>query len=311
LGFDNLIIWEITFLKGMKFIGIMLVAASVSWFPITSIDAAEFSYYRNAFQHESGGEFSEKRQNESIRFDFGQIGRVLLDDAGYLVKAPMRIDKKSSMVLGGVAAAIGGLIFLDDDIQDWAQRNRTGTLDDIADGLDTLGSAGTIFIGNMGLIGTSYCLREHRAWNKLLTTALISTEAQLFSEGITALTKFAVGRARPSEGKGKDAFDPFHEFDRSFPSGAAARSFAVATVFADRYEQPVPIIAYTAATLISLSRIYENDHFTSDVLAGALLGLVLGKALSRLHKKSGPRFSVIPLVMNEGKGAGFGLKYTF
>jgi membrane-associated phospholipid phosphatase len=39
----------------------------------------------------------------------------------------------------------------------------------------------------------------------------------------------------------------------------------------------VPIFAYTAASLIGFSRITENKHWATDVLAGAALGYLTGK----------------------------------
>jgi len=38
----------------------------------------------------------------------------------------------------------------------------------------------------------------------------------------------------------------------------------------------VPIVSYGMATLIGFSRITENRHWTTDVVAGALLGFACG-----------------------------------
>ncbi len=40
------------------------------------------------------------------------------------------------------------------------------------------------------------------------------------------------------------------------------------------------MIAYTAATLVGISRITENAHWATDVLAGAALGYVTGRQVS-------------------------------
>jgi membrane-associated phospholipid phosphatase len=254
----------------------------------------------------SSGEIKGFGDSEILR-----LGQELGRDTKYIVTAPMRIDRKNALILGGAAVAISGLMFVDDDIQDFFQRNRTSTLDDIADTLDTLGSAGTLFLGNMGLVGTGLWFRKHKTGDKLLRAALVSTEAQLFAEGISALAKFAIGRNRPNEGQGKGSFNLFHDFDRSFPSSHAARSFAVAAVFADRYEQPIPFMAYTAATLVSLSGVYLDEHFASDVLAGAILGFALGKVLSRRHREPDSGWSLLPLVTDDRGGVGLGVRCLF
>jgi membrane-associated phospholipid phosphatase len=65
----------------------------------------------------------------------------------------------------------------------------------------------------------------------------------------------------------------------SFPSGHTMVAFAAATVFAMEYrDRPlVPIISYSAASLIGISRLTENKHWASDVFGGAVLGYLCGK----------------------------------
>ena len=42
----------------------------------------------------------------------------------------------------------------------------------------------------------------------------------------------------------------------------------------------IPIIAYSIATLVGVSRITENKHWATDVLAGAALGYLTGRQVS-------------------------------
>ena len=39
----------------------------------------------------------------------------------------------------------------------------------------------------------------------------------------------------------------------------------------------IPVLAYSAASLIGISRITENRHWATDVLAGAALGFLTGR----------------------------------
>jgi Na+/H+ antiporter NhaA len=49
----------------------------------------------------------------------------------------------------------------------------------------------------------------------------------------------------------------------------------------------VPIIAYSAATAIGLSRIVQNQHWASDVLVGAALGFLSGRqVVNNYHRYS-------------------------
>ena len=71
----------------------------------------------------------------------------------------------------------------------------------------------------------------------------------------------------------------------SFPSGHTATSFACAMVLAQAggIMRWLPL---TVAVLIGISRIYVGVHYPSDVLAGALVGLLCGMLVLRIPIKS-------------------------
>jgi membrane-associated phospholipid phosphatase len=235
----------------------------------------------------------------------------VLEDAKALATAPFRMDASTALFWGGAAAAVGGLILADDDLREWTQKQRGSTLDSVADVLDVAGSGVAVGVLNLGLVAGGLIQQKNEGNSKLLKTAIISTEAQLFAEGLTAFGKLAVGRNDPGEGRGTHSFEPFSNLDGSFPSGHAARSFAVAAVFADQYEQPISLIAYGLAGLISLSRVYEDEHFASDVVAGAFLGYAIGKFLVRRHKDGGKRWALIPMGSLAERRIGLGAAWVF
>ncbi len=201
----------------------------------------------------------------------------------------------------------------DDEIQDVFQKNRGATKNDIANGLETAGSSYVFLAGHLGLIASAFWFRENEAGDKLFRVASISLEAQLFTEATTGFVKVVAGRSRPNKERGTHSYRPFNKlsFDRSFPSGHAARAFTVAAVFADHYPQPVPFIAYSVASLIGLSRIYLDEHFSSDVLAGAALGFAIGKSLSWHHQNPKKLWMVLPMLPDGGKGVGLTVLYRF
>lgn len=65
-----------------------------------------------------------------------------------------------------------------------------------------------------------------------------------------------------------------HDF--SFPSGHTSSSFAAATVLLLSVKKRFGIPAVVLAALIAFSRIYLHVHYCTDVLAGMVVGILLG-----------------------------------
>ena len=77
--------------------------------------------------------------------------------------------------------------------------------------------------------------------------------------------------------------------DASFPSGHTAASFAsVAALKTANNRLWKPALAL--AVVIALSRLYLGVHYPTDVLAGALIGTLLGVAAARLIGRLRGRF---------------------
>lgn len=68
-------------------------------------------------------------------------------------------------------------------------------------------------------------------------------------------------------------------WDSSFPSGHTLSAFVAATILM-RYDRRLGVPTLILAVLIAFSRLYLYVHFPSDVLAGALLGVGIGLAVS-------------------------------
>jgi membrane-associated phospholipid phosphatase len=113
---------------------------------------------------------------------------------------------------------------------------------------------------------------------------------------LTQGIKFAVRRPRPDGGR------------YSFPSGHASAAFATAAVIQRHYGWKVAIPAYGLATYVGTSRLSENRHFASDVIFGAAIGIVSGRAVSVGHGRA--RFDLFPIARPGGAGVGFTLVTT-
>ena len=72
--------------------------------------------------------------------------------------------------------------------------------------------------------------------------------------------------------------------DYSFPSGHTLSSVIGATILT-KTDRRFGYAAIPLAVLLAFSRLYLFVHFPSDVLAGAVLGLVIGEVVSRYGPK--------------------------
>lgn len=143
-------------------------------------------------------------------------------------------------------------------------RGHTPGLESIAKALGKAGNNGAVWVA----IGLVLALIDPDRREEWLICALLGPVAIVLNYGI----KLAVKRPRPVlEGLPPLGGAPS---SLSFPSAHALSSFAVATAMFR--VDPATAGALVVALAISLCRPYLGMHYPSDVLAGALLGIVLG-----------------------------------
>jgi len=75
----------------------------------------------------------------------------------------------------------------------------------------------------------------------------------------------------------------FEHLGPSFPSGHAAFFFAISTIVF-LYNKNASLLFFFASIIISLARIFSGIHWPSDILAGALVGILSGFLIYKLSK---------------------------
>ncbi len=96
----------------------------------------------------------------------------------------------------------------------------------------------------------------------------------------------------------------------SFPSGHATVAFSFATVFASEYKSTiwVPVLMYTLATGAAVERLYNNNHWASEVVVGSALGFVTGRFMWKQLRKAGNNLVILPTASTQSASVTFLLR---
>lgn len=214
-------------------------------------------------------------------------------------KTPL-FQGKDVLILGAFAVGAGLVAPLDRQIASrlqnpYTQQNRF--LKTAATGFRLLGDPGSILTGT-GL----YLIGRVDGQRRVEALGLHSVESILLSGAIGTGIKWTAGRQRPYA----DTANPYNfqlwrgfagNKYQSFPSGHTTAAFAFASTLTreSQFWWPhatwyVGTVFYGGATLIGLSRVYNNMHWASDVMAGAAIGTIVGlKVVKYTHSHPGNR----------------------
>jgi len=259
----------------------------------------------------------------------------LAHNFGEQITSPFRFSKKEWLLTGAAVGITASLFLLDDEIDSWAtiQKDNNQFLEKVSPVFTEFGDKYGICL--VSAIGTFSAIFKKQ---KGVQTSLLASQAVITSGVWVQTIKLLTGRERP---KGAYLYSlnpsgewngPFSRFEKqgdynksvfaydAFPSGHTAVAFSIATVFATRYSdvKAIPIICYSTASLIGISRMIEHEHWASDVFAGALIGYLTGKQVTKYfnttHPKNRLQFSEPGIkaqftIIQHGNQAGFAVRW--
>lgn len=247
-------------------------------------------------------------QDSSRAIPNGKYFKSYLTDSKSIVLAPAHWSGKEWIAAGAV---IGGTVLLyqyDLEIRNYFQSKQTDLGQKISKhGLEPWGS-GLYSMSTMALFYGQGLIWKNEHSKKV---ALMGVKAFIISGFFVQFPKYLFSRQRPYQGDYPDSkkwYGPSFSSHTSFPSGHTTSVFAVAAVVASEYRETiwVPILSYAIATGVGLSRMYDDKHWSSDVLFGAAFGWSIGKLI---HASSHWKVKTMPMVTTES--AGLYLNYQF
>ena len=212
-------------------------------------------------------------------------------------KTPLFVGKDALILgvftLGSVAVAPLDVAVAKRLQYPWVQANRF--LKTSATGLRLLAVPGSLITG-----AALYGIGRADGQRRLQALGLHSVESIVIGNAVGGAVKFVAGRARPYADIDNPAdFQLFRGFSddkyRSFPSGHTINAFAFASTVTREVQFWYPhsafyvgTVLYGGAALMGVSRIYNNQHWASDVMAGAAIGTLIGvKVVKFTHSHPG------------------------
>jgi hypothetical protein len=227
---------------------------------------------------------------------------LLKRDATTIVTAPLQWDERAWKKAGIGVLAVGALMIADSKVREEMLRHTEGAME-LGNSVEPFGQEYSWAV-LAAFYGAGKLFDNQRA----RAVAEDGFASSVIAAGIiTPAIKSLAGRSRPSQSERNYVFG---EDGASFPSGHATQAFAIASVIAEHYESRwVDIMVYGIAGLVGYARIAHQAHFTSDVLAGAIIGIAVGKAVVRINEQERRRMQIEPMITTDG-GAGLSIRFS-
>lgn len=195
-----------------------------------------------------------------IIFSFASAQNTQLSNADYFRSALPEVAKtwEGYVILGSGAAAAGLSLFADKPVRTFMTQKQylPPLLNKIGDNyVHQYWCFGVTALGALGKgVETGNYLEPFRYW----------AFSNVATVGLTYVLKYGIGRERPNSRN-----------HYSFPSGHTSAAFASATMLQMWYGPAAGIPAYALAALTAFQRLDDNQHWLSDVLMGAGIGIAI------------------------------------
>ncbi len=242
-----------------------------------------------------------------IKYDFNKS----LNDGWDLLRAPAQFTGGEWAITGTILGGTALSMLLDNDVRRAVRRNQTGTLDDVTKAGQYYGEVVPAVSLSAGIYAAGLIFNDR----SVSLTGRLLAESLLYAGTINILLKMLFSRSRPYNNNGNTDFGNynFNNDNYSMPSGHTTVAFTVSTVLSERINNVYATIGlYGLAALTAYQRIYSDNHWFSDTILGAALGVVISRAVVNLNRMdpyedSLPELTAFPI----RGGFSLGLNYRF
>ena len=174
----------------------------------------------------------------------------------------------------GVATAVA--LVLDEPVQRFVATHRSHDADRVANAVDPLGEARYLVPTLAASTIIPYVAGNHALARSALRVGLGYAAADIAG----GILRVAIARHRPDSTGDAWRFRPLRPQGEwgSMPSAHVTHAFSIAAGIAEVSGRPwAASVAYGLATLVAASRVYQQRHWTSDVLVGATVAVSIAR----------------------------------
>jgi len=175
-------------------------------------------------------------------------------------------------IVPSVLALTMSAFMVDETMYNFVDDNRSYFMDDFSSISDVFGEKTIVVPAVILSYGVSRFLINN---DKLEATSFKAMQSILVTALATEGLKYIFGRSRPFNELGAYTFNSFpgnNDSYKSLPSGHSSLAFALFTPLAEIYSRWLYIIPVSVAA----GRVYQNKHWTSDVILGGGIGFLSG-----------------------------------
>ncbi len=213
---------------------------------------------------------------QDLTYDVGNMFKGI----GYSYTRPLHWKGQQWKTMGAVAGGTGLLYLFDDQTSKFFRDGRENVPSFIRQYGEFIGNPENNYMVTAGVYFTGLFTKNE----KLRRTGVLLISSASATGLLQQITKSLAGRARPISGQSKDTFDPFNASRNyhSFPSGHAIMAFTNAYVIGKQFKNPwVKAGIYTVGMIPGISRVWDGQHWLSDVGFSVALSIFTVEAIDR------------------------------
>lgn len=219
--------------------------------------------------------------------------------------------QKSDALYWGIGTGAIGLVMAHDSyLQSKLELRSPNLQSQLGPALEPFGNP--VYLGTLGLL--THIGAELADAEELSHVSSVALQSMLTSSVMVLSLKLIFHRERPEE---QFQMDPYvfrgpslKRENLSFPSGHSVIAFSAASSISAYYGDPwyLAVPLYSIASLTAWQRVFDHKHWPSDVFAGALIGVFVGRKIAQWQKEKGGRISGIHLTSLAGSPLAFGMQ---